>query len=337
MTAANSNRLNAPKPELIVRLSADAEGSLAALDHLPHLKKECLYHTKLDKRHPLGIYNVSILRICSKIKRCCEKFETYMSSASCVKDFSSQQALREELLDYLELCLYAATEHVDDIESIASCFFANSREYAKSKDVRNLKRSIKPIRDRLSAFANALKHNQSRIRIFSADFLHEETSICLHGLFIESFRSGAVGPCPILHPSNEQVVSVTSFLWDIIIFIFETSIALNRFMKVLSVVRKSDVKPEPCVPYGEAILALARLPTYSYDEEHPFNRVKVVIEGDEAIGARLESGIYGSLRRPWTKSGTLKFGDHSHNYTGDGVTRTFALVAPSTCKLLYWD
>lgn len=325
------------KAKLIVQLDVDAAGSLAALDHLSSLKNEKLHHIKLDKRHPLRIYNVSIIRICGKINRCCEKFETYMSSVTCVEDCSSQRILQEEVLDYLELCLYAAAEHVDDIESVASCFYTDSKAFAKSKDVKDLKKSIKPIRDRLSTFANALKHNQSRIRIFSTDFVHEKTNMCLHGLFIESFRSGAVGPCPILHSPEEQIISITSFLWDIIVFIFEMSTSLTKFLNALSVSHKSGVKPVPCVPYSEAVLSLARLPTYSFDDVHPFNRVRVVIKTDDATAVRLESGIYGSLKYPWTKSTEHQFGGFSHNYAGDGVTVSFALVRPNNLKLLHWE
>jgi hypothetical protein len=126
-----------------------------------------------------------------------------------VDNISEQKALHSDIVDYLELSLYSAAEHIDDIGSLANCFFPTQRHTKKSKRLRDLRRSMKPIRDRLSGFANALKHNQSRIRIYSMEFFHDGESICLHGLYIQSFAAGKIGPCPILHSSDEQVISVT--------------------------------------------------------------------------------------------------------------------------------
>lgn len=151
------------KPVLRILLGADAAGALPALNHLETLEPGKSHHVNLNKRHPLGIYNISIARICKKIEKCSALFESYALAIKNVDNISEQKALHSDIVDYLELSLYSAAEHIDDIGSLANCFFPTQRHTKKSKRLRDLRRSMKPIRDRLSGFANALKHNQSRI------------------------------------------------------------------------------------------------------------------------------------------------------------------------------
>ena len=149
------------KPVLRILLGADAAGALPALNHLETLEPGKSHHVNLNKRHPLGIYNISIARICKKIEKCSALFESFALAIKNVDNISEQKALHSDFVDYLELSLYSAAEHIDDIGSLANCFFPTQRHAKKSKRLRDLRRSMKPIRDRLSDFANALKHNQS--------------------------------------------------------------------------------------------------------------------------------------------------------------------------------
>jgi hypothetical protein len=187
---------NYTKAEVHVDLNGAGATGLTAASALSHLQSGSSFHEKLDRRHPLGIYNVSVNRICRKLQKCCEIGEVLWKAGKDINALHGASELREQFVDYLELCIYAAAEHVDDVEAIAGCFFPDSQSYAKSQAARELKKILKPLRDRTSAIANAIKHNQSRLRLFSLDFRHNDELMCLHGFFIEGYRQGSVCPIP---------------------------------------------------------------------------------------------------------------------------------------------
>jgi hypothetical protein len=327
-----------PKPE--VRIDIDAEGTpcLAALSNLTHLRPEASFHEVIDSRHPLGIYNVSINRLSDKVRKCCEKLEAYWKASTSLTDLQSHHVpLRREVIDYLELSVYAAAEHVDDAKAVARCFFRTEQAFAKSPATRRLKTDLKVARDRISAFANLIKHRQSRIRIFTVEFVHNSVPLCLHALFAEEFSQGAVRPSPLLHADRQQLISVTGFLWDIVLFQIAASSALARFLHTMSAVKDYSDTAVPSSQMADTILALARLPLYSFDEIHPFARTRVVLGVAAALSPRLNSGLYGTFAWRWTKSTDGRIGQFAGEYEGDGATRTFKIVMPQNLNLQHWD
>jgi hypothetical protein len=198
------------KPRVRVDVSSGAVTALEAQSLLSQLKPGASLHEKLDRRHPLGVYNVSVSRICSKLRKCCERAEAYWKAGHDIASLQSFKDLREELLDYFELSIYAAAEHVDDVEAIASSFFTDQGQFAKSREVRLFKKQLKDSRDRISSIANAIKHNQSRLRLFSQEFVHDQRLMCLHGFFVEGYSGGVIRPSPIIHGSGERVIAYSS-------------------------------------------------------------------------------------------------------------------------------
>ena len=172
------------KPELRIDLKNSAAGSLPALDHLASLADIHSYHDRLGVRHPLGIYNLSVERVCTKAKACASKLEALIGS---VRDLAGLDNETEELVDYVELCLYAAAEHVDDIECVAACLFEKKVSQRQSPHMRALLKDMKTVRDRPTAITNALKHHQARIRLYSLEFQHDNRPMCLHGMFVNPF------------------------------------------------------------------------------------------------------------------------------------------------------
>jgi hypothetical protein len=165
------------KPEILIDLDSGVGIPFTAETYLSQLKPGRSHHEQLDTRHPLGIYNVSVARILKKLTRCCYHLEDYLHAAPSVTALQHHTDKQDQVIDYVELSLYAAAEHVDDLEAIARCFFKDDQFYSGSKEVRSLKSSMKPIRDQISAFTNAIKHKQSRIRIFSHDIEQGEGSV----------------------------------------------------------------------------------------------------------------------------------------------------------------
>ena len=324
------------KPEFRIDLAVAGSSPLRAETYLSSLKQGASLHEKLDCRHPLGIYNVSIKRILQKLTSCASTLEQYIRVAPSTGELRSHQVEKERVIDYIELSLYAAAEHVDDLEAIARCFFPDNGATSRATYVRKFKLMMKPLRDRIAGFTNAIKHGQSRIRTYSYDFKQLEGSVCLHGFFIEEFGGGAVGPSAVFH-TDERVISITSFLWYILIYLFLMSDALADFLEELGVVKHPESVASQSEFLKACVVALARLPLYSFDDEHPFKRVRFVIAADEKTRPALNSGIYGSLISRWGKSTVMAVGGAEIGYEGDGTTRSFRIVHPTAVNIQHWD
>ena len=86
------------KPEFNIDISEGGESALESLQILSALDPNKGYHISNDLRPPLGIYNISISRICDKLTKCCIKLEAYFNSSKKVDDLRREDELREEEL-----------------------------------------------------------------------------------------------------------------------------------------------------------------------------------------------------------------------------------------------
>ncbi len=324
--------------KLVIKIAPDGSGSpLPALNILSSLKNDVSYHEQRDCRHPLGIYNISVARICDKVAKCADKLEAYWRVSGSLDSMDNVDVTRGEIIDYLELTMYAAAEHVDDLEEIAKAFYKSDREASSSADIRLLKRAIKPLRDEISNFANTIKHAHGRLRLYEADFHHDGNTLRVLGFFIEGWANGGVAPHRVLHSGGKTVLSVTSFLWNVLTYVGEMSVALAEFLIRINACRPEIVEARDTSIFRKTALKLARLPLYSFDDDHPFDRVKWMLSLDNELTSETNSGIYGSLFTRWSKSSDGKFGGFRLLYAGDGITRTFMIASPTKLKLKEWS
>jgi hypothetical protein len=330
--------MNSPdKPKIIVNLGYTPAPALRAAASLRQLHDNASHHEALDRRHPLGIYNVSTSRILKKLRTCCENLEAHHHAAATTKELAARGSLADDVIDYLELTLYAAAEHVDDIETIAECFFSDKDAYHRSPDVKRLKTAIRPIRARISGFTNAIKHHHCRIRLFSCDFHQQANVVCLHGFLIEQFHNGRVGPSPLFHADGERIISITSFLWSVLFYLYSMAEALHHFLVSIRVVTSSPTTEEATPLLTETLIGLLRLPLYSFDDVHPFEVTRLIVSTDDKHRALLASNIYGSISRPWSKSLQGGVGSVSLTYEGDGTSRSFDMSGPRNIRLQHWN
>lgn len=323
------------KPEFNIDISEGGKSALEALQILTVLDPSEGYHTSNNLRPPLGIYNISISRICDKLNKCCIKLEVYFNSSKKVDDLRQENELREEVIDYLELAFYAAAEHVDDVALIAKGFYPDNKKYKSSKPAKQLENTVKKHKSLISASINAIKHHQARIRLYSLEILHGEIPHCLHGYFIEGVHDGAVGPNKIFHDNQRQVFSITSLMWEILCFILNASRQLKKFLETMTNSKPNENLKSDGV-FTKAVVAAARLPLYSFDEIHPFSDTRVIISCSDGNNSLLDSGIYGSITNRWTSSDKMAFFSNSCGYAGDGVTKSFHMVSPMAVRLQHW-
>jgi hypothetical protein len=321
-------------PKFLVDLDQKGSGALPAFDRLAGIDESYLHHAKYDLRHPKGGYSVSLGRIYSRVEACAKNLEIIFNRATTLDDLNKLSEFLERAAEQIEACLYAAAEHVDDVESVTLCFYPDKKAHERAAPVKSFKRDLDRLRRPFSSKANFIKHNQAQVRLFSTEFVHGGWPICLHGFFVEQHSGGVLGPSPTLHPKGHRVLSVVTFLWDVLIYSYEVSLALTKLID--AVAPKLEASPTPCDALCNAFVAVARLPNYVMDGVHPFERANVSVAGSDTAVAAMDSCLYGSIAHPWSDTTNARIGRWRLAYSGDGVSKSFSFLAPEKISVKNW-
>jgi hypothetical protein len=324
-----------PKRKLTIDLVHGAQSSLAAHHALSVVDASHCYHLDRALRHPLGIYNISVSRVCEKLTAFCSKLEKHINQSHGIDGSKENDETQRELIDYIELAIYAAAEHVDDLEAIAFGFFKDKKAFGNDASARRLMAEIKTLKAFVSASANSIKHQQARIRLYALEFNHAGIASILHGYFIEGVDNGTVGPSVVFH-KTQKVFSITTLAWEILLFLLRCSESLQTFLATTAkFIHSHEAQTSGMV--SKAVISAARLPLFTFDEAHPFARTTFILTSDEFIDKELNSGLYGSLSRPWSMSGEGRIGNFSTGFVGDGVTKSFSFPSPKKVSLQHWQ
>jgi len=316
-----------------VMIGPNVQSSLSAHTSLMRTTDQGCGHHANGLRSPLGIYNISISRICDKLTRLCRRLEICFQKSHSLTEHEYND-VKQEVIDYIELSLYAAAEHVDDIESITSGFFKNNVLRDKNSAFKTLQKEVKKNKRLISTAANKIKHEQSRIRIFSTEFSLGSDKGFLHGYFFEGVVNGEVGPHRLIH-DKQNVFSITTLVWEIIVFLVKSSEALSLFLQEVGHQIAGPMKIES-TQFMSAVVAAARLPLYTFGEEHPFNRTPLSLIFSEDQRGLIESNLYGTMQNDWQVKTDPVWGAAGGAYEGDGVTTTFKLFWPETVAFIKW-
>jgi hypothetical protein len=323
------------KPKFQIDISQQTSPSLECLVTLTALSSEGCHHVARGLRSPLGIYNESIGRVCDKLTRLCHRLELYFKATGTLDPDAANDEIMQEVLDYLELSLYSSAEHVDDLDSIASGFFPNTALRDRNAHYRTFSKAIKTHKRFIAAAANFLKHQQARLRLFSMEFSHAGRAGILHGYFIEGVSNGVIEPNENFHRQHE-VFSITTFVWEVITFLLACARELDCYLQKVGRPLHGAFRIEPD-PLARAAIAAARLPLYTFGEEHPFQKCTIVLYSTQVPIALVDSGIYGSLSEKWSRSMEASFGRFTSRFAGDGQTRSFRFAQPKSVALQHWE
>jgi len=323
------------KPIFEVDISADSQSCLEAHALLSMVDENSSFHISSGFRRPLGIYNVSASRVCDKIIKLCSNLEEYFKAGDTLDPLNSHEEEMQITIDYIELALYASAEHVDDIYSIANGFFPTKAKAKKDHCYRKLDKSIKEHKKLIATTANQIKHQQSRIRIFSMEFSQGNEAECLHGYFFEGVDNGVVCPHGMIH-KDQDVFSITTIVWEVIYLLLNLSRDLTAFLKC-SVPLFCGPPNIQFTKFSKAVVAAARLPIYTFGEDHPFARATLRIKSENNNYDELDFGLYGSIKNGWSKTLSASFGKSISRFEGDGTTKSFRFAQPKTVSLQHWD
>lgn len=323
------------KKQYYADISSDGLSPISVYNFLKYKPENWSNHQIWNFRHPLGIYNVSLHHILRRIERCSNLIEHYQNVIQHNQSSNINQ-IEENTADYFELSLYAAAAHVDDVETIAKCLFKSKEDYRKNRIAKKFRESLKPIRNYISKITNSIKHNQGRIRFCNFNFGRTFYNFHIVGIFVDSANGEEAGPCKIVHGGHGQLISATSLLWEIIIFILEMSEALSDLFSSRNIPYEVSITTKEHEKFREAIKGLCRLPLYSFDDIHPFNRATFKLKIDENLQHEIQSNIWGSLLTPWPSNINVSEATPVISYRGDGATKSFKLVSPSKVQLQHW-
>ena len=300
-----------------VNLSLGASTALEAQSLLESIDNSATYHTLNNLRPALGIYNISTGSVLKKVQQLCLKLEDLFQLVSSISEFNElkeKDDFTQGIVDYIELSLYAASNHVDDLTLIAKHFYQNDKERKRCRDFRKFMSEIKDYKNFITAVTNKIK-----------EFKHEDRYGILHGYIIESVIDGVVGPSPIFHSKERCVFSTTSLVWEIIVFILLTSRSLKTFLKTKKHLH-GPLKTNHSQTLKKAILAAVRLPIYQLDEDFPLKKLHLKFVWDESSVKESSSSIYGSLSNPWLPSYSFNLGGMNTQFIADGITNKFNII-----------
>jgi hypothetical protein len=321
------------KPSIAVNVSVERDRSLPAYRTLAQFGDDLqFFHTKRGMRLPLGMYNMSVSRICARVSQYCQELEPLFQTSLMHSDASN--ATREEIASALEAMIYAAAEHGDDVEKLSSGFFGSHDIAKQNAEFRKLANKVKKLRKLTTLIANKIKHEQARLSFYSMEFVHDGTPGTLHGFYVEGVNDGVIGPHKDVH-SEVPILSLTTLAWEVLDFVSSSSMALDDFLTGFV---KQDLQHEnkQGPHFAQAVMTAVRLPTYTFGEEHPFNRQTLRIFSDDGTKPPASS-LYGTLSNPWSKSDNMRFVSYATTSIGDGSSRSFALVQPKIVSLVHWD
>ncbi|MGE8004242.1 hypothetical protein [Lysinibacillus sp. NPDC093216] len=204
---------------------------------LKNIPEDILFNKEHNKRLPLGIYNVSTLRVYNA-------FDTLLESLNDAKvNIEKLSEKHIELLDSL-MAFY------DDVYSIMKCFFPKEKvkkniifndkwlmniDTSTKKIILNFKSEIAPFREPVASIINRVKHDQARYCHIEAKTIRGT----IKGFYVEGVNSeGTIVPDINIHPLFGEKYTAISYNRDIKIrfidFIIVNSIVVKYINKLIS-------------------------------------------------------------------------------------------------------
>jgi hypothetical protein len=299
---------------------------LSAGPRLQTLPDSVLFFKERNCRHPLGIYNVSIGRIVQRGLSFSELLWRFFCEVTDLNtDYGNQRLV--DIDNELERLTYALAEHIDDCESILKTCFRTDEDFSRSKSVREFKKAITPLRREFCFIANAIKHNQQRLRFVEIEFYFLNNKLLLLGFFLEKIVNGVVCADPHLIGGGKKVSSVVAYVWRCIIRLVLISIELEKALHNSKIAYQEAAYPWDDHEFQRFAIMFARLPAYMFEDQNPFTISPVTVLANDREIAR--QALPSSLYLPPSRCVPLGPSQVSVKLSGDGVSKSFEFAHPA--------
>ena len=273
-----------------------------------------VFHDSQTMRHPLAVYNVSLMTVT-------KRFENVLDELESLKiDLSEKQPLKansdHSLLEATDHLLDALMEHMEDCERIVGSFFMDPSLKKNRKKIDVYKKKVDPYRDYIGKIDNFIKHHQGRLRMIA----FYDSKNFYPGYYVEGLVSpGVLGPAPLIHPNSNTAFSYSRDLRFHISNLFGVSRHLSTTIRDLGAFL-DPIVPSTSPTHDQWLRVLGRIADLSQmcfpDEvKKPFPTIKIT--GDELLIKFPDN----SCLRSSFHEGIKVMG----SFEGDGVTKTFKL------------
>ena len=293
------------------------------------------FHAEHNCRHPFALYNISSEKVLRRLKKFIDA-AIFASRVGRLKDLRDE--LLEDIPDLVEAVLYASSEHVDDVRMIFDTFYLPEATHKSKAQTRPYIEMLKSKKSQITSLANNIKHNHGRIRIFGGELAREKEVDVLLGFTCESYIDGGLGPNPHFHEKFGNIVSLSAFAWEHLLFLWDVSNIVQQFLeKCTHQLSDTELMVNP-IPFTDVFHRLLDLPLYSFDTAHPINNRKIRINGKIRPHV-IARDLLGSIYLPWNKTDLSRAepGGFSMMFRGDGATKKFHLAMPRSFTLIHWQ
>jgi len=250
---------------LDIKRSLRLDGSLApcALNYLEELPANYTYLHDHARRHPLGIYNLSLDQLEKNFSK------VFFNYSRCLKLLKSniqidgglaQDNLNEEYLDLLQSqqnLIYSLRSHIDDCYAVLASlinpaavspkankivFTEKWLEAVKFPSLKSFNRQIAFFKnDWIGPLVNGLKHRQCRLRGL---FFYRYYDIRLGYYLEDSHTDGVPGPSALVHKDRNSAFSFARDIRLNLFYVYRTSEALVDTLKTaLRTMHSYELKP----------------------------------------------------------------------------------------------
>jgi hypothetical protein len=251
----------AKPPIVIVRRSGETAGILPeAAATLGAMYARPFHHEAHRVRHPLGIYNVSLVQVFERFETVIRqhdeivKTRPFTNKDDCVS--GAPPWLREFLTGYQQL-LYALAEHVEDCYTILeTCLPPGAlKKHPARKAYLD---ATDEYRDHVGRVVNHIKHQHGRLRLVLG---YDDTS-CTLSYFVDGIRAdGFLGPAYEVHSDGPTHFNVAVDLRFHFAHLYVLAHHLSRAIEAIlgegtDVGQQADRQIEAAVRIAEAIQQL---------------------------------------------------------------------------------
>lgn len=300
-------------------------------------KEDTFYNLQRELRHPLGIYNLSLMNIWATFEEVLDELDNVLNE-QIFRNNPPDVTWGNVLLRRQEDLISRLMRHFDDCLSILCCFYPvtsnKSREkdrdiVMKKSDVKVVMNAVKLYRDHIANIMNHIKHYQGMIR--GVVVFNDNTAIVSY--YIEHInKNGIIEPHPDVHPQFRGMHTAFSFNRNLRFLFWMVYAVSDLVSDVIRIIHPKNASINELGNLESQTLRIAKrlegLPKYLFNDENAMDFPEIsAVENNNLTRLILE---YPSITILPTLHGRQQV---LLGWVGDGITKSYQLPYYNTSTL----
>jgi hypothetical protein len=213
--------------KIVVIASAGLDLEPPIAGKLRRIPPEKLHHARLRRRHPAGLYHISLGRVADRIEAVLAALEPLKPPF----EGGGEPPGLASIMEATEALLYATMEHLENCDSLLLSLFPSNDSAKADRALKQFRREIKIYRDRVAMIVNAVKHSAGRIRPV---LMYSDEAFAV-GYFVEGvIEDKVIGPDPNIHNGGDTAISIFRDLKLHFSHLFFVGAALEKAVAAIS-------------------------------------------------------------------------------------------------------